>query len=149
MLTTKLPLRDEFGNIVGTFGISHDTTERKQTEALLAQERNLLRILIDNLPLYVYIKDRNSKFVINNKLHLGVMGAATQEEVIGKGDFDFFPPEDAAQYFADEQALMQSDQPLLNREETVIDQTTGQQQWVSSTKVPITTDRAMSSGLSA
>jgi PAS domain S-box-containing protein len=136
VMTTKLPLRDESGKIVGTFGISHDTTGRKQAEALLAQERNLLRILIDNLPLYVYIKDRNSKFVINNKLHLNVMGAATQEEVIGKGDFDFFPPEDAALYFADEQALMEADQPLLNREEEVIDQTSGQQQWVTSTKIP-------------
>jgi len=32
-LTTKLPLRDQNGAVVGTFGISHDITERKQLEA--------------------------------------------------------------------------------------------------------------------
>ncbi|MGA2378713.1 MAG: PAS domain S-box protein [Spirochaetia bacterium] len=33
VLTTKMPLREPAGNIVGTFGISHDITARKQLEA--------------------------------------------------------------------------------------------------------------------
>ena len=35
--TTKLPLRDQRGEIVGTFGISRDTTERKRAEDALKQ----------------------------------------------------------------------------------------------------------------
>jgi len=45
--TTKMPLRDEKGNIVGTFGISRDITERKQAEerieAALEEKEALLR----------------------------------------------------------------------------------------------------------
>jgi PAS domain S-box-containing protein len=135
--TTKMPMRDREGNIIGTFGISRDITERKNAEIELDAERNLLRTLIDNLPDYIYIKDRQSRFLVNNIAHLNVMGVKTQEEVIGKTDFDIFPHELAEQYYADEQALMESGETLIDREEPVADQTSGENLWVSSTKVPL------------
>ncbi len=111
--------------------------QRRQVEATLAQERALLRTLIDNLPDYVYIKDRQSRFVVNNKAHIRVVGGCSQEDLVGKTDFDFFPPEFARQYFQSEQELMARDQPVIDLEEEVIDQTTGEHQWVSTTKVPL------------
>ncbi|HQE91219.1 MAG TPA: PAS domain-containing protein [Anaerolineae bacterium] len=137
VVTTKMPLRDSEGNIIGTFGISRDITARKNAEMQLAAERNLLRVLIDNLPDYIYIKDRQSRFLINNVAHLHVLGAKTQEEVVGKTDFDIFPHELALRYYTDEQKLMEADEALIDREEPVVDQTTGINLWVSSTKVPL------------
>ncbi|MBN2393115.1 MAG: GAF domain-containing protein, partial [Anaerolineae bacterium] len=135
--TTKMAMRDREGNIIGTFGISSDITERKTAEIELDAERNLLRTLIDNLPDYIYIKDRESRFLVNNIAHLNVLGAKTQEEVVGKTDFDIFPHELAEQYYADEQALMESGETLIDREEPVVDQTSGGNLWASSTKVPL------------
>ena len=135
--TVKMPMRDREGNIIGTFGISRDVTERRRAEIQLGAERNLLRTLIDNLPDYIYIKDRQSRFVVNNIAHLHVLGAKTQEEVAGKGDFDIFPHEFAIQYYTDEQKLMDAGESLIDREEPVVDQTTGESQWVSSTKIPL------------
>ncbi|SDC65507.1 PAS domain S-box protein [Williamwhitmania taraxaci] len=43
MLTTKMPLRDKDGAIVGTFGISKDISERKNAELELEQNQKVLQ----------------------------------------------------------------------------------------------------------
>ena len=99
----------------------------------------LLRTLIDNLPDFIFVKDVDSRFVVNNAQHLRVLGAATQEEVAGKTDFDFFPEELAARYYADEQQVVKTGRPLLDREEPVTD-SSGNERWLSTTKVPLRED---------
>src|SRR5512143_89123 len=67
--------------------------ERQHAVDALANERNLLRTLIDNLPDYIYAKDITSRFVLNNAAHLKLMGAASPETAFGKTDYDVFPEE--------------------------------------------------------
>jgi PAS domain S-box-containing protein len=111
--------------------------ERQRAEAALAEERNLLRTLIDNLPDQIYLKDRESRFVMVNPEVLRAFGLTKPEEVIGKSDFDFDPPDLVAQYYADEQEIMRSGQPLLNQEQSATNLVTGQKRWSLSTKVPL------------
>jgi PAS domain S-box-containing protein len=132
---TWVPRYDEAGHLVAYEGLISDVTERKQAEEALAAERNLLRTLIDTLPDYIFVKDAQSRFVINNKAHLHILGAKTQDEVIGKSDFDIFPHELAAQYFADERAVI-AGQSLVNREEATITPQ-GHRPWLLTTKVPL------------
>jgi GAF domain-containing protein len=82
--------------------------ERRQVEESLASERNLLRTLIDSLPDVIYAKDAESRMMMVNIAQASLLGAETPEDLVGKTDFDFFPQEIAAKYFADEQALIQS-----------------------------------------
>jgi PAS domain S-box-containing protein len=105
-------------------------------EEALARERNLLRSLIDNVPDYIYVKDTESRFITCNPSLVRLMGVATPDDIVGKTDFDFYPPELAAKYFADEQAIFQSDHPLLEHEEPVVD-VAGKPGWISTTKVPL------------
>jgi diguanylate cyclase (GGDEF)-like protein/PAS domain S-box-containing protein len=65
-----------------------------------------------------------------------LVGVETPDEVIGKTDFDLFPQEDVEQYYADEQAIFRSGQPLINREEPVVDKA-GNRRWVLTSKVPL------------
>ncbi len=55
--TTKVPLKDKSGKVMGTFGISRDVTEQKLAEQELARERDLLKTIIDNVPDLIYVKD--------------------------------------------------------------------------------------------
>jgi len=113
-----------------------ELNERKRAEDALAEERNLLRTVIDNLPDYIYVKDTESRYVVSNNPHVRFLGATTPDEVIGKTVFELFPQELAAQYYADDQELIQSGQPLLNKEEYSIDKT-GKRIWNLTSKVPL------------
>ena len=135
ILTSKVPLRDDHGQVVGLVGISRDITERKRVEQLVRErESNLLHTLIENLPDHIYAKDAEGRFTLANMAVARHMGAAKPDELIGKTDFDFYPPDLAKQFHADEQALIQSGESLLDHEEFTRDQT-GQLKWVLATKV--------------
>ena len=65
----------------------------KQAEAALAEERNLLRTVIDTLPDYIYAKDIQGQFIFCNTATARLMGDTTPDNLIGKSDFDFYPRE--------------------------------------------------------
>lgn len=113
-----------------------DVTERKQAQAKLAEERNLLRTLIDTLPDFIWIKDRQHRFVMRNAARGHIMSAILPADVTGKTDSDIFPSAVAAQYLADEAAIFTTGVPLINHPEAVTD-AEGNVHWVSSTKVPL------------
>jgi PAS domain S-box-containing protein len=112
-------------------------SQRERMEAALVAERNLLRTLIDNAPDQIYVKDTQSRFVLANAALVQYLGVTTADQLLGKTDFDFFPPELAAQFYADEQAIFRSGEPLVNKEEINIHHQTGDQRWVLTTKVPV------------
>lgn len=115
---------------------ARDITERYHAEEILAQERNLMRTLLDNLPDHIYVKDLDGNFLLNNPAVLHALGASSDAEVLGRSDFDFHPPDLAAEYAADERRIMESGQPMLNKYERLIDGQ-GQEHWLATTKVPL------------
>jgi PAS domain S-box-containing protein len=121
--------------------------ERQQTDKALAEERNLLRTLIDNLPDFIYVKDSGSCFLLANKATLASFGLTMPEELVGKTDFDLHPPERAQQFFEDERRILDSGQPLINREETVFDQSRNATTWLLSTKIPLRDSQGKITGL--
>ncbi len=102
----------------------------------LAEQRNLLRTLVDHLPDSVFIKDKHSRVILSNQAHAQTIGAATPDEVVGKTDFEFLPRDLAEKFYADEQALLASGQPF-NGEEASVDMSTGEPRWLRTTKVPL------------
>ncbi|WP_084617881.1 sensor domain-containing protein [Cellvibrio sp. OA-2007] len=163
--TTKVPLRDNNGKIIGIMGISRDITQTKQTEidvrdentelelrvaqrtaelqaisATLEQERNLMRTLVDAVPDNIFVKDINSKFLLANEAVARGMGTRP-ENLIGKDDFDFFPQEMAQNFFEDEQTIVRTGEGLVNREELAVNKETGNMRWFLTTKLPVRNDK--------
>lgn len=90
-----------------------------QTKGAL-DEHNLFRVVIDNLPVMVYIKDEAGRYLMSNALHLRALGMADAREVLGKTDQEFMAPELAAQFGADEERVIQSGEPLAPHQETYV-----------------------------
>ena len=134
------------GEIIGYIGTIIDITERKQAEEALRREQILLRTLIDNIPDVIYIKDKSCRKIIANLADIKNMGLKNESDVIGKSDFDLFPKEIAEEFFKDDQFVIQSGTPILNREELLID-SGGKQKWLLTSKVPLTDERGEISGL--
>ena len=156
-LTTKLPVRDARGEVIGLVGMSRDIHRRKLAEdeilrlnaeldqrvrdrtAELAAERHLLRTLIDNVPDAIYAKDAESRYILVNQATAAGVDA-TPAEMLGHTVFDYYPPEQAQRFFDDDREVMRSGRALIGREETALDRSTGGQRWLLTTKVPLRDD---------
>lgn len=115
--------------------ILKDITAQKKTEDKISHERNLLRTLIENLPAQVFVKDRQSRFLVFNQRVAKYYPWLSPAEIMGKTDFDVFPRDVAERYYAEEQAIMQTGVPIINQESCrIVD---GEEVWCSSTKVPL------------
>jgi PAS domain S-box-containing protein len=139
-LTTKMPLRDPHGNIIGTMGMSRDITRMKQIEDELAAERNMLRSVVENIPDPIFVKDAEGRYLLDNAAHCRSLGATRREDVIGHTSFDFFPEEEAAGFKKDDDDVIASGAPMENHEECVPD-AQGNRRWLLTTKAPILNPR--------
>ncbi len=124
----------------------NDITERKKTEEKLMRERKLLRTLIDNLPVTIYVKDTDCRKIIANRADLNLIGAHEEIEVLGKTDLDVFNNEIGLRGFADDKQVIESGQPVSNREEDFIDKD-GQKRWLITSKIPLTDESGQVIGL--
>jgi PAS domain S-box-containing protein len=76
-----------------------DITERKQTEEELMKkntEAQRFRRALDEVPLHIYMKDLQSRYVYANRLTLELFGCSA-EELVGRDDTYFFPPDTVKQ----------------------------------------------------
>jgi len=127
-------LKDYNGRIVGSIGVIKDITEQKKIERALAYEHNLLQSLLDNIPDSIYFKDSENRFVKVNKAK-ATHSNVKPEEMIGKTDFDFLTDKVAKNIHEDDDKIIETGKPIINKIEKVRD-VDGIEHWVSVTKIP-------------
>lgn len=123
--------------------IARDITERKNSEAALEKERNLLRTLIDNLPSGIFVKDRDYRKIITNPVHtktvrdhLKYLGIKEEIDILNKTDFEVFPKNLADSFFKEDQKVIEGGESIINNEELGV-QPDGNDIWLLVSKVPL------------
>lgn len=117
-----------------------------KASGLSREDDSLLRTVIDNLHAYIYIRDTDGRFVLNNRPNVRMLGASSETETIGKTLFDFFPKETADQFDRDDKRVIESGQPLLNLETPYCDPA-GNKGWLQTTKMPLRDERGNITGV--
>ena len=100
--TTKAPLRNAKGAIVGTFGVSRDIQEVKRAEEKTRDSDALYQSLIETLPQCIFRKDIDGRYVYVNQQLCDLFGL-TPKAFLGKTDFDVNPRALALKYRRDDQ----------------------------------------------
>jgi diguanylate cyclase (GGDEF)-like protein/PAS domain S-box-containing protein len=107
--------------------------ERRQTEEKWRESESRYRMLVENIPQKIFIKDRHSVYVSCNKNYARDL-SITPEESAGKTDYDFFPKEFADKYRADDRRIMETGITEAIEEKYIQD---GKEIWVHTVKTPV------------
>ncbi len=99
-------------HLMGTF---QDVTKEVEAEIKTQENERLLRTLIDNMPLNVFIKDTDSQKILVNKAECDYLGITDSSEILGKSDHELYN-QNIADISRDEDIhVMKTQKPMLSK----------------------------------
>src|SRR5208283_5777479 len=119
---------NEAGEVQGVFAAARDITERKRAEEALSknhrelqeatqrleQSRNMLQLIIESIPVRVFWKDWDLRYLGCNTLFARDAGLNNPQQLLGQDDFALGWRDQADLYRADDRQVMESRRPKLN-----------------------------------
>jgi PAS domain S-box-containing protein len=108
--------RDELGQLAAE--VNHMLDSLESTESELSQREREAITLLDSIPAYAFLKDAAGRYVMANQKFCDALHH-TREEVAGKTDYNFYSPERAERYRADDLSVTLQGQTREVSEETI------------------------------
>jgi PAS domain S-box-containing protein len=128
---------DSKGEGLGLEGFITDITDRKQSEKALKEKEEFLQLVLDNIPQFIFWKDRNSTYLGSNRNFALVAGFSTPEEIVGKTDYHLAWKKEESDFFRECDArVMKTNTPEYHIIEPQL-QANGKQAWLDTNKVPL------------
>ena len=98
-------IRDAQGQLLYYEGTVEDISPQREAEAKLRDSEALYHSLVETLPQNIFRKNLQERFTFANQQFCRTLGR-TLAEILGKTDFDFFPPEMAANFQRDDSRVV-------------------------------------------
>ncbi|MBN1439515.1 MAG: PAS domain S-box protein [Anaerolineales bacterium] len=113
-----------------------DISLRRRTEEALRESRRMLEMILDTIPVRVFWKDKDSRYLGCNKPFARDAGFASPSELLGRDDFQMGWVEQADRYRADDRTVIETGREKLGYEEQQT-QADGRRIWLRTSKVPL------------
>jgi PAS domain S-box-containing protein len=101
-----------------------------------ALDRTLVMAFLESVPDFVHFKDRDGRFIAVSRSKLRRNGLERADQIIGKTDFDFFSAANAQRAKDDEDQVMRTGVPIVNKLEHV-KWADGRETWSLINKLPL------------
>ena|GEM_PF-728367 len=133
MRVTTINWEDELVYLVSL----RDITEHKEAERKLRESRKLLQLVMDNIPQFIFWKDKNLRYLGCNKNFALSAGLTKAKDIVGKTDYDLpWSKEESKFYRECDRRVMETNQPLYNILE-IQKNKTGKSIWLNTNKIPL------------
>jgi PAS domain S-box-containing protein len=126
--------------------ILRDIAAHRRSQEVLADHHNLLSSILDTIPDNIFVKDVKGRFIMSNRAHRKFHEFSEDDPIEGKTVFDIYPYEDAVQYAAADQIVLDTGLPVRNLEERVRPRSGGEI-WLLSNKAPLVDPSGRTLGL--
>lgn len=123
-------------NTRAIFGVARDVAGRQSTENALRESQQMLKLIMNTIPMAVFWKDKDSIYLGCNQTFVKECGLTGVEDVVGKTPYDLFDRETAEKIIADDQQVISSNQPKLNFTHALTERD-GSVGWREASKIPL------------
>lgn len=138
----NFPVFDTDGKIAGTGGYQEDITNLTASLQALHQEREILEVLLANLPFCIFFTDRKHRYLRINRLMAKLMQVSHPREAIGKSNDEFFSERLARKMMEEDRSIMETGKAIFNRivffEDKGLDGF-----WMEQNKIPVRDERGV------
>ncbi len=105
------PIQGPDGSLEGVVLVFRDQSRERAAEKAIREAHSLLRLVLDTVPVRVFWKDREGRYLGCNLAFATDNGLSSVDEVIGASDWQFYPPETAARFHAEDMEVIRSHAP--------------------------------------
>ncbi len=117
--TSKVPIRDKDGRVIGLLGAYQDITDHKRAQETLRESERFLDSIVENIPVMLFVKDAETfRFVRLNKAGERMIGRP-REVLINQDSSRLVPADEEAHFSAVDRLVATSGQVVEIPEETI------------------------------